>query len=316
MKEKRTSVTVSDVNDLIRILNENPEWRHQLRRVLLTEELLQLPELVRELADLQRQQSLELVQIRAVLAEVVQIQRQHSEMLAQHSEAIDRLTEAQRRTDERLEQLAQEVRALAEAQRRTDERLHQLAEEVRALAEAQRRTEEQMEKLAEAQRRMEFALGQFAEWQRGEAGRREGEQYEQRMIRRAPAYFAGGEGGSPAEFPVRSILSRWLAPLYEQQILDASVDPALSDIIWWKGNRVLVVEVSQKVNGRDVHRARQRADTLREVGIDATPVIIGQEWATDDTAALAQKEGVEWIVEGEFSQGLLQFRRLRVETTE
>lgn len=302
-------MTVRDVNDLIRMLNENPEWRHELRRVLLTEELLQLPELVRELAELQRQQSLELAQIRAVLAEVVQIQRHHSEILTQHSEAIARLTESQRRTDERLEQLA-------EAQRRTDERLDQLAEEVRALAEAQRRTEEQMEKLAEAQRRVEYALGQFAEWQRGEAGRCETEQFEQRMIRRAPAYFAGGEGGSPAEFPVRSVLSRWLAPLYEQQILDASVDPALSDIIWWKGDRVLVVDVSQKVNGRDVHRARQRADTLREVGVNAIPVVVGQEWATDDTPALAQKEGVERIVEGEFSQGPLQFRRLRVEMTE
>ncbi|GBC96391.1 hypothetical protein HRbin16_02194 [bacterium HR16] len=150
-------MTVDDLHDLIRILEEHPEWRADLRRVLLSNELLQLPEIVREIAELQRQHSQEMEQIRATLAEVVQIQRQHSEMLAQHSQALAQLAEAQRRTEERLEQLAEEVRALAE--------------QVRALAEAHRKTEMDLE--------------EFMAWQRGEAGRREGEQYEQQMIRRA-----------------------------------------------------------------------------------------------------------------------------------
>ncbi|MGC8783925.1 MAG: hypothetical protein ACP5RN_06020 [Armatimonadota bacterium] len=316
-------MTVDDLRDLIRILEEHPEWRAELRRVLLSNELLQLPELVREIAELQRQHSQEMEQIRATLAEVVQIQRQHSEMLAQHSQALAQLAEAQRRTDQRLEQLAQEVRTLAEAQRRTEERVEQLAEaqrrteeRVEHLAEEVRALTEQVRALAEAHRKTEMDIEEFMAWQRGEAGRREGEQYEQQMIRRAVAYFAGGEGGSPVEFPVRSILSRWLAPIYQRQIPEPPKDPTLSDIIWWKGDNVLVVEVSQKVNGRDVHRARQRADTLREVGVNATPVVIGQEWATDGTLQTAEQEGVEWIVAGEFSPGVVQFRRLRPEATE
>jgi len=35
--------TVEEFRDLVRILEENPEWRAELRRLVLTEELLSLP---------------------------------------------------------------------------------------------------------------------------------------------------------------------------------------------------------------------------------------------------------------------------------
>lgn len=41
-------------HDLIRLLDQQPQWRAELRRVLLTEELLSLPEIIRELAEAQR----------------------------------------------------------------------------------------------------------------------------------------------------------------------------------------------------------------------------------------------------------------------
>lgn len=43
--------TVEEFYDLIRLLEERPEWRAELRRLTLTDELLALPELVRELAE-------------------------------------------------------------------------------------------------------------------------------------------------------------------------------------------------------------------------------------------------------------------------
>lgn len=45
--------TVSDFHDLMRLLDQHPEWRAELRRLLLTEELLSLPQVVRELAEAQ-----------------------------------------------------------------------------------------------------------------------------------------------------------------------------------------------------------------------------------------------------------------------
>ena len=39
--------TVRDFTDLVRLLNEHPEWQSELRRIVLTDELLTLPDLVR-----------------------------------------------------------------------------------------------------------------------------------------------------------------------------------------------------------------------------------------------------------------------------
>ncbi len=82
---------VDDFQDLMRLLHKHPEWRSELRRVVLSEELLGLPALVRELA----------AEVRA-------------------------LAEAQRRTEERLGRLEAAVEALAEAQRRTEEQVASL----------------------------------------------------------------------------------------------------------------------------------------------------------------------------------------------
>jgi len=38
----------------VRLLAEHPEWKTELRRLLLSEESLALPEIVRELAEVQR----------------------------------------------------------------------------------------------------------------------------------------------------------------------------------------------------------------------------------------------------------------------
>ena len=78
----------------------------------------------------------------------------------------------------------------------------------------------------------------------------------------------------------------------------AEEDPTLADIIWWKGDRVAVVE--------DVRRAM----TLRSAGIDAFGVVIGEDWASLEAREMAKEEGVEWIVGGIPSKGMISFRRL------
>ncbi len=111
--------TINDLQDLTRLLIERPEWLSEVRRIVLTDSLLRLPEIVRDLAEAQRRTEERLEQL--------------AEAQRRTEERLEQLAEAQRRTEERLEQLA-------EAQRRTEERLEQLAE-------AQRRTEERVQKL-------------------------------------------------------------------------------------------------------------------------------------------------------------------------
>ena len=331
--------SVEDLNDLIRALKQHPEWCMELRRVLLVDELFQLPELMRELIEVSRQHSVAISELTEAqrrteqqVAELVEVTRQHSQQLAelteisrQHSVAISELTEAQRRTEQQVAELAeisrQNVQAIAElreAQRRTEQQVAELAEisrqNVQAIAElreAQHRTEQQVAELVETTRRLVETTHDLVEWRRGEAGRRAGEQYEQRVIRRAMNIFLGGEGGSPEKPGVHRRLAQWLKTLRQQgRIPDTNEDPLLADLIWWKGDRVLVVEVSLKVDDNDIRRARLRAETLRAVGVDATPVVIGEEWAAPQVQALAQQEQVEWMVGSGLSQGFLQFRQL------
>ena len=82
------SFTVDDFQDLLRLLERHPEWRADLRRHMLSEELLALPSLVRELAEAQRRTE----------------------------QRVDELAAAQLRSEAQLE-------ALAAAQARTEERL-------------------------------------------------------------------------------------------------------------------------------------------------------------------------------------------------
>src|SRR5918996_3169948 len=46
--------TVADFHDLVRLLEEHPDWRTELRRVLFSQDLLDLPRIVQELAVAQR----------------------------------------------------------------------------------------------------------------------------------------------------------------------------------------------------------------------------------------------------------------------
>lgn len=247
--------TVRDFEDMLRILEEKPEWQQRMRQAILTRELLELPTRFEQLVEM-----------------------------------VKELAEAQRRTDAQIAELV-------EAQRRTDARVDELTGIVQELVQISR----------DALRRLE----RLENWQQGETGRREGERYEREVVARAPALFYGGTGGGKGEPHVREQVGRWLMPLFRQGIdIDPQNDPLLADLIWWKGDRVMVVEAGLELGVNDVRRAKARAQTLRQVGVDATPVVIGEEWGTPDSEAIAQQEGVEWYVRGGLSMGFLEFRKL------
>jgi hypothetical protein len=264
--------TVRDFEDLVRLLEEHPEWRTRMRQIVLTQELLELPELVRQLVESQRRMSEEFEAYRRLtdqrLAELTAtVQRLSEEFAAYRLEADKRFEEFRLETNQRFADMAALLQWVVER------------------------------------------LERLENWQRGETGRREGERYEQSVQRQALALFAGGQGGNGSDLHVREKVRRWLAPLYKQGMIDEQENPLLSDLLWWKGERVMVTEVSLKVDAQDVRRAVARAHTLRKVGVDAVPAVIGREWATPDTQTLAQQAGVEWMVDGELSPGFLEFRQ-------
>jgi hypothetical protein len=294
---------------ILELLRTDPSFREEVRRLVLTDELLALPSkfdqlvaVVRELAEIQRQQG---EQIRSLM-----------EAQKRTEEQVRVLAEAQRRTEEQLQRQAEQIQALTEAQRRTEEQLQRQVEQIRALTETQRRTEERLQALTQqvsalvaAQSRMEEAFQWLINWQRGEMGRREGERYERHVIRRAPILFNGGEGGSPYEPMIQQRLASMLPREQREQLFhDEEGDPFLADLIWWKDGQVAVVEISLQVDGYDVIRASRRAQTLRNASIQAIGVVIGRDWANPDAYDAAIRYRVEWLIGSEMSEGLRRFR--------
>ncbi|OYT69623.1 MAG: hypothetical protein CFK49_08905 [Armatimonadetes bacterium JP3_11] len=250
---------ILDEVTIARLMHKNTALRDAFRRVVLTEELLQLPAEFHEFRE----------------------------------ETTARLT--------RVEQDVAE----------TKERMTRVEQDVAETKERMTRVEQTVEKILHRVDRLEGAVERLENWQRGEQGRREGEDYERLMVARARRIFGTGDGGSPmANERVRKQVEAWLeaAGLLDQDI-EPDYDPLIADLIWWKGNRVAVAEISVKVNGRDVVRAKRRAETLREAGLDVLPVVIGSEWAHPETEQLAKQEGVAWRVANTMSEALIEFRR-------
>ena len=172
--------TVQDFEDLLRLLDERPEWQAALRQRVLTGELLEVPRLMRETAESQartqqvleafgrrldqrEQQIDELAQLMKQLAlRVDEIARQLEQLtrrvdvLAQRVEEIAaQLAQLTRRVDaltERVDQLTQRVDALAQRVEEIAEQLAQLTRRVDALAQ---RVEEIAEQLAQLTRRVD-----------------------------------------------------------------------------------------------------------------------------------------------------------------
>jgi len=63
---------VKDYLDLVRLLREHPKW--ELRRLVLTDELLTIPGLVRELAEAQRRTEERVGRLEAVMEELAEVQ--------------------------------------------------------------------------------------------------------------------------------------------------------------------------------------------------------------------------------------------------
>ncbi len=90
--------TVNDYHDLVELLEQHPDWRSELRRLLLTDDILNLPRIVSELAEAQKRTE-------ARVEELVDAQKR----TVTH---IDLLVEAQKRTEETLKRLVGDVSEL------------------------------------------------------------------------------------------------------------------------------------------------------------------------------------------------------------
>src|SRR5438876_11054405 len=93
------TLTIEDFRDLVRILEEKPEWRAEMRRLILTDELLALPE-----------------RVERGFLELTEAAKRHDEQIAEMRAQMDRrFAETDRRfaeTDRRFAELIAETERL------------------------------------------------------------------------------------------------------------------------------------------------------------------------------------------------------------
>ncbi|MCE2393934.1 hypothetical protein J4G02_04980 [Candidatus Poribacteria bacterium] len=91
--------TVEDYRDLVQLLSERPEWRSELRQLLLSDELLALPEIVRGLAEAQQRAEERLANVEEQLSEIKTAMQHLTEQVAELTREVRELTENQQRID-------------------------------------------------------------------------------------------------------------------------------------------------------------------------------------------------------------------------
>jgi hypothetical protein len=358
---------IVDEKAILRAFQKRAETREAIRRQILHDELLQLPELVRQLVEAQQRNAAQQQENSRLIRQLIESQQRHEAILQEHSRLLQQLIESQQRHEailqehtRQLQEHSRLLQQLIESQRQHEailqEHTRQLQEHSRLLQqliESQRQHEailqehtrqlqehsRLLQQLIESQQRHEAILQEHArqlqeltaqvrrvvevqeqmardlhdlkEWRKGFDGLRRGAELEKEVRQRARIIFAGGRGGHPESPFVSRLLKNWLRTLNgDDPILEAAADPTAADLIWSKGGKVIVVEVSVKVDRDDVDRAFARANTLRGAGIDAVPVVIGDRWTSDKVRTRAEMRGVEWYVGKTLSEGFIALRRI------
>jgi len=295
--------TVQDFEDLVRLLELHPEWRAQLRRLLLTEELLVMPERLARVEQLLVEQAGQLQELRRIaeehtrqlealrhiveghtqeLRELRAIAEEHTRQLQEHTRELRELRriaeEHTRQLQEHTRQLQEHTKELRELRRIVEEHTRQLlalTREVGELREAVRVLEERLDRLSQ---RVDAALGQVFELRA-----------QQRLSSWLGRLVRGMRVRPPGEWE-QEFRARLGDEAFDR-LLDADLlvrgrlrnDDARE--VW------LVVEVSWVIDLRDVDRVLEWATLLRSAGLTAVPVVLGSR-LTDEARLLAQRDGV------------------------
>ena len=276
--------TIEDFRDLVRILEEKPEWRAEMRRLILTDELLALPE-----------------RVERGFLELTEAAKRHDEQIAEMRAEMDRrFAETDRRfreliaeMDRRFGELIAEMdRRFAETDRRFGETDRRFAE---LIAETERLRQEVDQKFAVVIVTLKVHGDQI--------GDLKGMSLERQYADHAPSYFR------PIMRRLHKLSSEELAVIVDDAIDAGQItaregdDLVAADIVVRgrptasQSDVYLVIEVSWGVGKDDVERAARRAAILAKLGTPALAAVAG-EFVTADAAELARTEGVWQVMDG------------------
>jgi prefoldin subunit 5 len=227
--------TIEEFRDLIQLLEDHPAWRSELRRWVLSEDLLTLPQTMLALADAQRHTEERLGQLTARMDELAQRMDQLTARMDELAQRMDQLTA-------RMDELAQ--------------RMDQLTTRMDQLVEVQSRMGSDLERLKGSDLERRY--------------RERAHAYFSRLIRRTHV-LSGDELSALLE---EAVAHGQLSEDEADDLLqaDAVVRGRRRDD---NSDVYLVVEVSWGIGLSDVERAATRAAALTKLGTPALPVVAG-----------------------------------------
>ena len=258
--------TVEDFHDLVRLVTERPEWRADLRRLVLTDELLSLPE--------------QLAKFQLRTEERFQVLTERIASLEERAETRFQAVEGQ------LANLATQVNTLTAQVNILTVQVNTLTAQVNTLTVQVSALTKTVESLGD------------------DVGELKGESLENRYRTRASAYFSrlmrkihvlsleelaslldeAVNAGAVSEPEAEDIL-----------LADLVVQGKQRD----DGSEIyLIVEVSWGVGPQDVERAVRRAKLLSKAGLSTVPVVAGRK-ITKEARQLAQQQHVRQVTDGQ-----------------
>ena len=259
--------TINTIEDLVRILREQPAWAEAVRSVLLTDDLLDLPARFDRFVQSQEETN-----------------RRLSELLAQQSEQLAKLNEAHDDTRQRLIGLEERFDRFVQSQEETNRRQEEtnrrlsemLAQQSELLAELKEISDDTRQRLTSLEGRVNRVEGRL--------GNLEGGQYERTIRAKALArsQFNLGLGAVYYALSQDGIADSRLISAVGRALRDDTVTTADSGdlfetdlIISDEDNRHAVFEVSLTADDHDILRSKRRAEILETItGGAVTPVVI------------------------------------------
>ena len=265
--------TINTMQDLTRLLRENPEWRDEIRRELLTEELLELPQRFAEYAKV-TDRRLDIIERKVDTL---------TDNLNTLTGRVDALTDNVNVLTGRVDTLTENVNALTG-------RVDALTENLNALTERVDRLTENVNALTHnviALTGKVDTLGYRVDSLRGYA-------LEQRLPRQLPPLAS-------REFDVRRVYSIWppgtfatnqRTQAFEEMLEQAAEEGVITDddetrlrvtdLIMRSQRKAdmstlwFVVEASGVINYEDITRVKRSADAIASIyGQDAAPIVYG-----------------------------------------
>ena len=268
-------VEIRTSQDLLNLLDNNEEFRRAARRALLTDDLLELPDLVREMQ---------------------QTQRLMIQQMAQLAERMDRMDERQGRMEERMDRMDARFEEMGATVARIDERVGSLDERVDGLSRRVGSLDERVDGLSRQvgnldervdglSRQVGDVSGRLRGWEleRGAVGRllpRLAQEYDVARIRAVSADSSRSAVRVRAVWETRFI-EAVEAGVDEGRITEDEADAFDRTDIVARGRRRVdraelwfAVQASATLDNNDIERAATGAIALRKLSGDAAVAVV------------------------------------------